>query len=271
MHADARSAHGDNTDALIRSVSQRLPQVLTRAKTPRVLANDITCEIKVLGYPLAHIRQILPERPRNHVVRSANENGAITNAGVALDMFDHLGIVIAGQESLVFAARGHWKEADEIGEPCKRRFLQLGMLVPIMVNVPSFVSDNEVIRTSIDCILEDHEIMNEHLIHSADRLERVKIMLARFKLDVPGLPRQPGAERVNFFGVRLKQTGHRILSQPFDLQIRMQLSQFPGDRDVSAAMTQTNGRRQIERPLHFARSKASLRFGIETAIEKLVN
>ena len=60
-------------------------------------------------------------------------------------MLDHLGIVVGRQEGLALAARRHGHEAHEVGEPGEPRLLELGMLVPVMVDVPGFVGDDQVV------------------------------------------------------------------------------------------------------------------------------
>ena len=106
-----------------------------------MLADDVACEIEMLWHPIAHRRQIPAERQRHDVLRLADENRAIANAGMALDVLDHLGVVVGGQERLVLAAGSHRHVADEVGEPGERGLLQLGMLVPVMVDVPGLVGD----------------------------------------------------------------------------------------------------------------------------------
>ena len=108
----------------------------------------------------------------------ADEDGTIAHAGMALDVPDHLGIVVGREEGLVRAIGGHRHVADEVGEPGELGLLELGMLVPVMVDVPGLVSDDEIIAALLDGILEDHEVVDEHLVHPADGLKRVEIVLA---------------------------------------------------------------------------------------------
>ena len=177
--ADARAAHGDDADLLVGPVAQALPQFLARAECLRMLAHHIAREVEVPGDPVAHRRQILAEGQRHDVLRIADKDRAVAHAGMALDMLDHLGVVVGRQESLVLAARRHRHEADEVGEPGERCLLQLGMLVPVVVDVPGLVGDHEVVAAGVDGILEDHEVGDQHLVHAADRLEGVEIVLAR--------------------------------------------------------------------------------------------
>ena len=88
-----------------------------------MLADDIACEIEMPGHPIAHGRQISSKRARNNVLGLADENRAIANTGMALDMLDHLGVVVGGKEGLMLSARSHRQESDEVGEPGERGLL----------------------------------------------------------------------------------------------------------------------------------------------------
>ncbi len=81
----------------------------------------------------------------------------------------------------------------------------------------------------------------------------VEIVLARLQLDVPRLAGEPRAERMDALAVGLEQARHRVLRQPVDLQVGMQLAQFARDGDVAAAVPEADGGGEIERLLGFAR------------------
>ena len=184
-------------------------------------------EIEVARDPVAHLRQVLAEAERHDVLGPADEDRAIAHAGMALDMLDHLGIVVGRQEGLALAARGHGHEADEVGEPGEARLLQLGMLMPVVVDVPGLVGDDQVVVALVDGILEDHEVLDQHLVHAADRLEGVEVVLAR-------LPARCGAIRwraarsadgcVSPLAISRRVTGS-CASQSTS-QVGMQLAQF---------------------------------------------
>ena len=92
-------------------------------------------------------------------------------AGFTLDVFDHLGVVVGGQERLARAARRHWNVADEVREPRQFRIFQLRMLVPVVIDVPGLVSDDEVIAALHHRVLKLHEIGDQNFVHAADGLE----------------------------------------------------------------------------------------------------
>ena len=129
------------------------------------------------------------------------------------------------------------------------------MLVPVVVDVPGLVGDHEIVAARIDGILEDHEVGDQHLVHAADGLEAVQIVLARFQLDMPRLAGQPRAQRMDALAAGFQQPRHRILRQPVDLQVGMQLAQFPRDGDVAPPMAEADGRGEIKRLLGFAAAR----------------
>ena len=54
-----------------------------------------------------------------------------------------------------------------------------------MVDVPGLVGDDEIVVALVDRILEDHEVRDQHLVHVAEGLEAVQVVLARLHLDMP--------------------------------------------------------------------------------------
>jgi len=108
-------------------------------------------------------------------------------------MLDHLRIIVRRQKRLMLAAGWHRDVTDKVGQPGKLRLLQFGVLMPVMVDVPGLVRDHEVIGALLDGVLEDHEILDQHLIHAADRLKAVQFMLAAFELDMPRFAGKPRA------------------------------------------------------------------------------
>ena len=75
--------------------------------------------------------------------------------------------------------------------------LELGVLVQEVVDVPRLVADHEVVVLVGDDVVEHHEVVDEDLVHPADRLERVQVVLGRLVLDVGRLVGQPRRRRVD--------------------------------------------------------------------------
>ena len=147
--------------------------------------------------PFAHFRQAGSERSRHDVRGIAYEDRPVAHAREALDVLDHLGVVVGRQVFLAIAAFGHRHIADEIREPRERAALQLGILVPEMVDVPCLVGDDQVVAAILDHVLEDHEIGDQDLVHGAQCLEGVEVVLAGLALDVPRFVDEQPARRMN--------------------------------------------------------------------------
>jgi hypothetical protein len=72
--------------------------------------------------------------------------------------------------------------------------------------------------------VKHHEVGQQNLIHPPDRLEAVQIMLCRFALDMAGFVGQEPACWMNMFITGLQDRSHRMLGEPIDLKIRMELA-----------------------------------------------
>ena len=137
----------------------------------------------------------------------------------------------------------------------KLRALQLRVLVPVVVDVPGLVGDNQVVVALLNRVLEQHEIGGQHLVHAADRLEGVQLVLTGFELDVAGFACEPRAQGVDALAMRLQQPRDWVLRQPVHLQLRMQPAQLPRDGDVAAPMAEPDRRGDVERPLRWPRPR----------------
>ena len=143
-----------------------------------------------------------------------------------------------------------------------------------MVDVPGLVGDHEVVAALFDGVLKDHEILDQHFVHAAERLKAMQFVLAAFELDVPRLAGQPRAKRMNMLVAGFEQAGDRVLRQPVHPEIGMKRSQFARDRDVAAAVAKADRRRKIEdaRLARLAPGRFTGRGrGAEPAIEKIVD
>ena len=117
--------------------------------------------------PAADAGKARAEGVRDDVVGVADEDGGVTDARVAGDVLDHLGVVIGGEERLVLAAVGHREVADEVRQPHVVTPLELGVLVPELVDLPGFVPDDEVVESLLDHFLEQHEVGHQDLVHAS--------------------------------------------------------------------------------------------------------
>ena len=192
--------------------------------------------------------QTVAERPRHDVV-GASTKIARSRTRKACDLFDHLGVVVGGQRRFALAAFGHRQPADEVGQEAERRRLELGVLVQVVVELPGLVADPEVVRLVADDVVEGHEVRDEDLVHPPPRLEAVQLVLARLGCDVSRLVRERSARRMDAFAAALEHRRHRVLSEPVDLEGRVELSQLVGDRDVAPGVAEADRRRDVQRAL----------------------
>ena len=100
---------------------------------------------------------------------------------------------------------GHRQHADEVGQPHVRRGLQLRVLVQEVVDLPGLVGDPDVERLLADEVVEDHEVRAEDLVEAAQHLERVELVLARFRIDARGLGGELRARRMHRLAAGFEQ------------------------------------------------------------------
>ena len=130
------------------------------------------------------------------------------------------------------------------------------MLVEEVVEVPGLVADPEVERLSFHQVVEDHEVVDQHLVHAAYGVERVQVVLARLRLEVPGLARQEPGGRVDRLAPLLQELRDGRLGEPLDLEVRTQLTHRVGDGEVAPHVSEADGGGQVEHPRPPARGTA---------------
>ena len=188
--------------------------------------------------PVTDRRQVRAEGVGHDVLVVPDEDGPVPYPRVAVDVLDHLGVVIGGQERLVLPSVGHRQIADEVGEPHVLATLQLRVLVPVVVDVPGLVADDQVVAAFLDDLLEHHEVGHQDLVHAAQRLEAVQVVLAGLGGHVCGLAGQPLAGGVDVLAFGVQHGGDRVLGQPVDLESGAEPLQFPGDGHVAAGVAE---------------------------------
>ena len=198
--------------------------------------------------PVPDGRQVPAEGVRHDVLVVPDEDGPVPDPRVAVDVLDHLGVVVGGQEGLPLPAVGHRQVADEVGEPHVLAPFQLRVLVPVVVDVPGLVADDQVVAALLDDLLEHHEVGHQDLVHPAQRLEAVQVVPAGLGGDVRGLAGQPLAGGVDVLAFGVQHGGHRVLGQPVDLEIGAEPLQFLGDGHVAAGVAEPDRRGQVQGP-----------------------
>ena len=131
------------------------------------------------------------------------------------------------------------------------------MLVQEVVDVPRLVADHEVVLALLDDLAEHHEVVHEDLVHVAQRLERVQVVLpARTPRSAP--TRSP-ARRSRGAPARRSRRGTRStggLGQPVDLDVGTARAQRAGDAEVTPRVPEPDRRGDEERPRRARRGRA---------------
>ena len=116
----------------------------------------------------------------------------------------------------------------------------------VVVELPRLVADPEVVLLVAHNVVEDHEVREQDLVHPADRLEAVQVVLGGLALDVTGLVREIRARGMDPLTACLQHRSHGMLGEPVDLEVGMQLAQLVRDRRISLRVAQADRRRDVE-------------------------
>jgi hypothetical protein len=112
---------------------------------------------------------------------------------------------------LARTAVGHRQPADEVRHPGEGKPFQVRVLVQEVVEIPGLVTDHQVVALRLDNIVEHHEVVHQDRVHSADRLERVQVMLACLVLDMGRLVGQPLGRRMDPLPRRIQHSRDRTV------------------------------------------------------------
>ena len=251
---DATAADGNDAHQLIRLVTELGAPCRHLLRRGRREPGDVAREREVLLGPVADRRQLTAEPIRHDVIGLADEDRPIADPRVPSDVLDHLRVVVRREIGLSRSTVGHRQEADEVGQPHVLAALELGVLVPEVVHVPRLVADHDVVQALLDDLLEEHEVGQQDLVHVAQRLEAVQVVLAGLRGHVRRLVGQPPAGRMDLLALRFEHRRDRMLGEPVDLYVRTELLELLGDGDITTGVSQPDRRRQVERPLRPAES-----------------
>ena len=240
--ADAGAADGHDADLLLVCVAQLGAQLGAIAQVRGIKAGDVAGEVIVALGPVADHRQPGPEALGDDVIGVAHEQREVADLGVLGDVFDPLGVEVGGQETFPRVPTVHRQEPDEIAQPHVRHPLLAGVLVQVVVELPCLVADPEVIALLAHDVVEDHEVRGEDLVHAANGLEGVQVVLGGLRLDVLGLAGQMSAGGVDALALCLEHSGDGVLGEPVDLQVRLQAAQLAGDRHVALGVAEPDRR-----------------------------
>ena len=102
---------------------------------------------------------------------------------------------------------------------------------------------------------EHREVVDQRLVHPADRLEGVQIVLAAVALELGVLAEQSSGGGMDPLLPVGQHPGDRMLGQPVDLDIRPQPLQCLGDRHIAPGVAQADRGGQHQHPAGPARSR----------------
>jgi hypothetical protein len=129
MPADTGAANGHDADLLVIAVAELMPQPCPIGEVGWIETGHISREGVVLPCPVPDERQLRPERVRNGVGVVADEDRLVAYPREARDVFDHLRVVVGGQQHFAFTSIRHRKPADEVSQPNVGRPLLFRILV----------------------------------------------------------------------------------------------------------------------------------------------
>src|SRR5580658_9419337 len=158
-----------------------------------------------------------------------------------LDVFDHLGIVVRSNSRLVLSTVRHRNPPDKIRHPRKRSLLLAWVFVQVMIDVPRLVTNDEIVVLLANHVVQHHEVINQDLVHPADRLECMQIVLATLTFDVRGFVRERRTCRMDALATRLQHFRDGMLREPVDCNTRHKRAQFGGDCCVTLRVPKSDG------------------------------
>jgi hypothetical protein len=123
------------------------------------------------------------------------------------------------------------------------------ILVQEVVQLPGLVADPQVVRLPLDQVAEEHEVGDQDLVHPADGLERVQVVLAGLGVDVCRLGGEKPRRGVHPLAPALEDLGDRVLGQPVHLDAGPLPAQLADDRDVAFGVAESDRRGHVQDPL----------------------
>ena len=155
-------------------------------------------------------------------------------------MFDVLGIAVGAEEGLALVVL-HRQAADEVGQEHEGLALQLRVLVIVVVHVPGLVADHDVVVFLLHQVDEGHEVVHHDLVHGTQGEECGQVVFSRYVLEVSTFVGEPPGGRVHALAFEDQITGRGVDGEPVDVQVGLELAQFPGNREVPLHVAQADG------------------------------
>ena len=221
--ADGRAADRGDDELLVAAVAVASAQRIAVGERVRVERQGVAGEGEVAPGPVADPRQAGTERQLGDVFRVADEDRPVADPRIAGDVLDVVGVAVGAQVRLALVALLHRQAADEVGQEHERLALELRVLVIVVVDFPGLVADDDVVVLLAQHVGEGQEVARHHLVHRAQREERLQVVLARLRLEVTALVGEPRGDRMQPLALALEVGRRRIDREPVDLEVGLQL------------------------------------------------
>jgi hypothetical protein len=137
--------------------------------------------------------------------------------------------------------------------------------VQVVVEVPAFVGDPQVVRLCFHHVGEGHEVGRHDFVHVPHGVEGVQLVVARGPvLEVRALVEQEVRRRVQSLSQRLDDAAGRVTGEEVDGRVGIRLAQRPRDGHVALDVPETDGAGEPEDPaLRRARRRARGGFALD--------
>ena len=126
----------------------------------------------------------------------------------------------------------------------------------VVVDIPALVRYPQVVVVVFHGVMEDHEVRQQDLVHPSPGLKQRQIVLDALALDVARFPGEVDAHGVESLAAPLQHLGDRVLGEPVNLKIGLELAQRVGDREVALHVAQADGAGDEQGTFAMARHRA---------------
>ena len=138
----------------------------------------------------------------------------------------------------------HGQHADEVGHEDVGRPLELGVLVQEVVEVPSLVTDPQVVVLPLHDVGERHEVGGHDLVHVPERVEGVQLVVARPALEVRALVEEEPGGGMQALAPRLHHAIGGIGGEEVHRGVGVDRAERAGDGEVALDVAEADRARE---------------------------
>jgi len=117
----------------------------------------------------------------------------------------------------------------------------------VVIDLPGFVADDDVVVLRFDQIDEGQEIARHHLIHGAQGEEGLQVVLAGHRLEVPALVGQAPDDGMQAFAFAFEVGRGWRHGEPVDLKVGLQRAHLACDGQIALHVAEADGAGDEER------------------------